>query len=213
MTRTAVPFSRAWLFASLMLLSSLSHTQAGLVISTGSINNRQLFGVTFPGGVSFYGRAEMVYAISLQRYQTGPYLVTEMVVDMAGVTSQFRVYATEPFDPNSLQQKLPDEVPSGFAQNKGVPSGVQKLADRGTEAASKTESGLVVKDYPLSTHAKTIEFRLGKAEDVRELYEAMLDLYTRRGRDAVVSRSETGSQTNEVFQEINRLGGTLFSFD
>jgi len=203
---------RKTLLCSLFALVAGS-AQGGLVISTGSINNRQLFGVEFPDGVSFYGRAEMVYAISLQRYQTGPYMVTELVVDIAGVTSQFRVYATEPFDPSMLQSRLPEEAPSGFTQGKGVPPGVQKMANKASDAADKTEGGLVVKDYPSSTHAKTIEFRLGSAEDVEELYKAMIDLYSRKGREAVISRTESGAETNEIYQEINRLGGTLFSFD
>ncbi|MEM9227535.1 MAG: hypothetical protein AAGA45_06175, partial [Verrucomicrobiota bacterium] len=83
-------------------------------------------------------------------------------------------------------------------------------ADRGKQAINTSESSLVVKDYPVSTHAKTVEFRLAEAKDVEDLYEAFIRAYTRRGRDEVVSRNESGGETT---QEVNRLGGTFFSFD
>ncbi len=205
---------RTVLLALLPLLTALPAANGSLIIRYGEINNPGIFGVQFPNELSFYGRADMVYAISLQQYQTGPYLVTEMVVDIGGVTSQFRVYATEPFDAAStLQKRLPDGTPGAVKQQTGVPPAVQKLRKKGEETLDPSQSGLVVKDYPVATHAKTIEYRLSKAEDVQDLYEAMMDLYIRRGREAVVSRRESVDNSEEIKQEINRLGGTLFAFE
>ncbi|MDP0495038.1 MAG: hypothetical protein Q7Q73_02410 [Verrucomicrobiota bacterium JB024] len=197
----------------LPLLTALPAARGDLVIRYGEINNPAIFGVLFPNDLSFYGRADMVYAISIQQYQTGPYLVTEMVVDIGGVASQFRVYATEPFDEAALKSKLPAQTPKAITQQQGVPPAVQKLRDRAQQTADPTETGLVVKDYPVATHAKTIEYRLGSAKDVHDLYEAMMDIYIRNGREAVVSRRESVNDSEEVKQVISRLGGTLFVFE
>ncbi|MGE9293075.1 MAG: hypothetical protein ACQKBW_05635 [Puniceicoccales bacterium] len=204
---------RRFFLPALFVLAALPAAHANLVIRYGEINNPAIFGVEMPGELSFYGRADMVYSLSLQQYQTGPYLVTELVVDIGGVTSQFRVYATEPFDPESLKDKLPEQTPAAVTNQTGVPPAVQKLRQRGNETIAPTEGGLVIKDYPTSTHAKTIEYRLGSSKDVRDLYEAMMDLYIRNGREAVVSRRESVNDSEEVKQVISRLGGTLFVFE
>ncbi|MEM8549331.1 MAG: hypothetical protein AAGF10_00935 [Verrucomicrobiota bacterium] len=209
MTNPHAPI-RAALIAALTLALCPLLAQAALKVNSGDISNRALFGVGFPDGTSFYADARMVYGVSLQRYQTGPFYVTEMVIDIGGVVSQFRIYATEPFDESAWQSRLPAQAPSGLKEGTGVPAAVQKAASRGKQTISSTESGLVVKDYPVSTHAKTVEFRLAQAKDVEDLYDAFVQAYTRRGRDEVVSRNETDGETT---QEINRLGGTFFSFD
>lgn len=205
--------TRAALFSAL-LLSAVMPARGDLVIRYGEINNPAIFGVLMPGDLSFYGRADMVYAISLQKYQTGPYLVTELVVDIGGVNSQFRVYATEAFDPSMLTDALPQQgAPKAVTQRTGVPTAVEKLRQQANDSLNSAQGGLVVKDYPTSTHAKTIEYRLARAEDVRDLYEAMMDLYIRNGREAVVSRRESVNDSQEVKQVISRLGGTLFVFE
>ena len=197
----------------LLMALTLPAARGSLVIRYGEINNPAIFGVQLPNDLSFYGRADMVYALSLQQYQTGPYLVTELVVDIGGVNSQFRVYATEPFAEDALKSRLPEKTPKAVTQQTGVPPAVQRARERVNKTVDPTEAGLVVKDYPVATHAKTIEYRLGKAEDVHELYEAMMDLYIRRGREAVMSRRESVDNSEEVKQVISRLGGTLFVFE
>lgn len=210
MAKQHPPVFRIALLFVVLLSSAVPAAQAEVIIRTRAIGNRALFGIEFPEGQSLYGLASMVYAVSLQKYQTGPFMVTEMVVDIAGVNSQYRIYATEPLSTSDMQARLPEGTPDGFKTSKGVPPAVQRLMDKNAETTSTTMGALVVKDYPLSTHAKTIEYRLANPEDVVELYEAFSDLYKRKVRTAIVQGSVESQQEQE--EDVNKLGGTLFTF-
>jgi hypothetical protein len=125
-----------------------------------------------PPTVPFQWRAELptgtfIVALgSLKNISIHEYLVnglgkvTEMTIDSGGSTTA-RFYAVEP--PSV-------KTPSGLGQS---------VADRAKEVVGEMRSridrsgatNVVVKDYPNTTHAHTVEYLLPSAETVRKLFK------------------------------------------
>jgi hypothetical protein len=133
-------------------------------------------------GASFQWRAELptgTYIValgSIKNISVHEYLVnglgrvTEMTIDSGGSTTA-RFYAVEP--PNV-------QTPSGLGQS---------VADRAREVAGEIRkradpsgaTNVVVKDYPNTTHAHTVEYLLADAATVNKLFKN-LDQAWARGR-------------------------------
>lgn len=138
---------------------------------------------------SFYCRdARKITHVSLQKYvsaQAGevsrvsspPQYITEMTIDIEGMPGQVRIYAMEEFDPLRIAQKIPQygnaKTRLKTTINKATKSNVTDIAEY-----------LVVKTYPHTTHAKTIEFRLPDASEVEEFYRLFNIYYLRDRRDS-----------------------------
>lgn len=159
---------------------------------------------------SFYCRdARKITHVSLQKYvsaqtsetsrvSTPPQYITEMTIDFEGMPGQVRIYAMEEFDPLRIAQKIPQY---GNAQkrlkttiNKATKSNVTDIAEY-----------LVVKTYPHSTHAKTIEFRLPDAAEVEEFYK-LFNIYYLRDRKDYRYSGEIESPASKLLCSCNFIG-------
>lgn len=182
----------------LLLLFLGSHPLNGLSIREGALNNKRLFAFQFANGTSYYGRHDRINSASLQYYQSGPYIVTEMVVDIASSDVLLRIYHTELINTSDLQNRVASGVPGSQAQ---VPEAVQQLIDRGREGADQARSGqMVVKDYPASTHAKTLEYRVSEKSELEALYQRFIDILT----------LESTSGEDDTNAERISMAGTIF---
>ncbi|WOO42409.1 hypothetical protein [Rubellicoccus peritrichatus] len=187
------------IISALLLCAAITPLDA-LQVRNGTLNNKRLFGIEFGNGTSFYGRHDRINSASLQTYQSGPYIVTEMVIDLASSDVALRVYHTELMNASDLQSRLPDGTPNVAQTN--VPASVQKLIDRGRSGAQKARSGgLVVKDYPTSTHAKTLEYRVSEKEELQKFYKRFIDIYTQNDAPA----DENDDNATRV-----KMAGTVF---
>lgn len=87
--------------------------------------------------------------------------VTEVNIDTTG-NSQARFYFLEPITP---------QTPLAAGQ-----SIINKVQDLATEAAGRTGQDetwkKVVKTYPGSTHAHTVEFRIGSKDDLKKIFDS-----------------------------------------
>lgn len=179
----------------------LAFTQLdALQVRSNALNNKRLFGIQFGNETSFYGRHDRINSASLQSYQSGPYIVTEMVIDLASSDVALRVYHTELMNTSDFQSRMPDGTP-GLAQSN-VPASVQKLIDRGRGGVQKARSGeMVVKDYPTSTHAKTLEYRVSDKDELKKFYKRFIGIYT-----------QNDSPADENDEEATRvsMAGTVF---
>ena len=92
----------------------------------------------------------------------GGFVVTEVTIDTVGSTIA-RFYYGEPYRP---------DVPSATGQtiNRRVQETVDLVKER--SGASQTDR-LVVKNYPTSTHAHTIEFRINSLENLEALFQSV----------------------------------------
>ncbi len=187
---------------SILALGSLAcNSLWGLNIQQGALPNKRLFAVEFPNGLSFYARHDRINSASMQRYQSGPYLVTEMVIDIADSDVLLRVYHTELMTTQRITERTPDEVPGAIRPD--VPDAVQKLIDRGRKGTDRLATGdMVVKDYPTSTHAKTVEFRVSQKEELENFYQRFISIFT--GQDSPAGDDDANATRIT-------LAGTIFT--
>ncbi len=179
---------------STLLVVSVFISGASAAVSIDRIPNERLFALQFPGGLAFYGVVNRITSVSVQEYISGPYLVTEMVVDISTSPSQLRIYVTETHDPAAMLNRATG--PTGLGATSGGPA--QAAAERARRVLSATTEDVVVKDYPIATHAKTIEYRLSSRDNLLDLFETFIHLWDGTGIDVV--------KDNEV-QSLNGLGG------
>ncbi len=125
-----------------------------------------------PGG-TYDVALRSIMAVSQHEYLLeGGARITEVNVDTAG-TLLARFYFIEPAVPN---------VPVGT-------EAVQKAQQLLTEAADRTGQDAwkkVVKSYPTTTHARTVEYRLVSKDQLQQLF-ASADTAFRTGKGAVFS--------------------------
>lgn len=124
--------------------------------------------------------------------------VTEMTIDFEGAPGQVRIYALEEFDPLRIAQKISQY---GNAKTR-LKASANKLTKSNVADIAKY---LVVKTYPHSTHAKTIEFRVPAAEEVVEFYRLFNNYYLRDRKDYRYHGS-VKSENSKLLDEKNFLG-------
>lgn len=159
---------------------------------------------------SFYCKdARKITHISLQKYVSAqaaetsrvsspPQYITEMTIDFEGMPGQVRIYAMEEFDPLRIAQKIPQygnaKTRLKTTINKATKSNVSNIAEY-----------LVVKTYPHTTHAKTIEFRLPDAAEVEEFYK-LFSIYYLRERKDYRYIGEIASDASKLLCSCNFIG-------
>jgi len=159
---------------------------------------------------SFYCKdARKIAHVSLQKYVSAqateasrvsspPQYITEMTIDFEGMPGQIRIYAMEEFNPLRIAKKIPQH---GNAK-KRIKTTINKVTK--SNAADIAEY-LVVKTYPHSTHAKTIEFRLPDADEVEEFYK-LFNIYYLRERKGYRYSGEIESSASKLLSCCNFIG-------
>ncbi len=157
--------------------------RAAVAITTPELQqNSFLIRVAVPEQEFFFKDARKIANLSLQKYisaqsteisrgAASAQYVTEMSFDVENSPLLVRIYAMEIFDPTQIQT-------SNFAKSARTKAKKVVNATTGTNVASVVEQ-LVVKTYPQTTHAKTLEIRLSTASEVEEFYEIFKDFLNR----------------------------------
>lgn len=115
---------------------------------------------TLPGG-TYSVAVRSIVSVSTHEYLgDGGIRVTELNIDTTGSLLS-RFYYLEPAIP-SVAAPLADPVQERAQQLLGVAT--EKV---GADAWKK-----VIKNYPTTTHARTVEYRLTKKEQIKTLFEA-----------------------------------------
>ena len=88
-----------------------------------------------------------------------------------------RIYHSRALQLGELQAAMADGasaagVPSTI-QRSPVPPGVQQMADRASAVAEAVTSDTVMKEYPLATHARTIEYRVQTRSELLDLFDQL----------------------------------------
>lgn len=121
--------------------------------------------VSLPGG-SYMVALDRISSVSLHQYVLdSSVLVTEVTVDTVG-QALTRFYYLAP---------VTDGV-SGSGVAKGITGVVERgreLVERGAGRVGTNLHEMVVKQYPTTTHAHTIEYRLLDEGNLRALYESV----------------------------------------
>ena len=128
---------------------------------------------TLPGG-SFVVAVRSMVSVGMQEYVVdGAARVTEVNIDTTG-NALARFYYLEPITP---------QTPMAAGQSL-----INKAQELAAEAAGRTGQEevwkKVVKSYPSSTHAHTVEVRLGSKEDLKKIFESA-ETAMRESKDTV----------------------------
>lgn len=130
--------------------------------STEEATNRRFWQTELPGG-AYVVALDRICAVGKHEYIVdGGFVVTEVTIDTSGAVVA-RFYYGEPFRPDA-------PTATGQAVNKRV----QEVVDTVREKTGISQADrLVVKNYPATTHAKTVEFRLNRKENLEALFQSV----------------------------------------
>ena len=144
---------------ALLPLSLLAQTPTAPPTTNASAANVVLFRAKLPGGTYEVAVRSIVAVTSHEYVVDGVARVTEVNVDTTG-SLLARFYFIEPVTPNS----------GGIGA-----ATIDKAQELLRQAAEKTGQDVwkkVVKNYPTTTHARTVEYRVVEKGDLNKIYEA-----------------------------------------
>ncbi|MEY3911716.1 MAG: hypothetical protein RLY37_1184, partial [Verrucomicrobiota bacterium] len=175
---------------ALALLASLALAPQAdaLTMTKKAIRNQGIFGIKIARtDMAFYGRADAILSISFQEYTTGSFIVAEVVIDMRDSNQQLRLYSARPPGTDDVANRV-NRASEANSQNRGLdPAQASRLPIPGQLAAveskvnnmiSGTTGDIVVKTYPTTTHAKTVEMTVSSKAELLRLYTSLVTLYT-----------------------------------
>ena len=102
-------------------------------------------------------------------------------------------------------------IPGGSSIiQRPLPPQVQAMADRAAGVSEAVTGTEVMKEYPIATHAHTIEFRIGSREELLELYQELKRHWLKEpaffeGGQIVSEDESTGKE-----MKPRSLGGTMY---
>jgi hypothetical protein len=132
-----------------------------------------LFRATLPGG-TYEVAVRAIVAVSSHSYIVdGVARVTEVNIDTTG-SLLARFYYLEPMQPNS---------PIGIGT--GALDKAQEILKQAAERTGQDAWKKVVKNYPTSTHARTVEYRLDNKEDLDKVFSAAEEAFRLQKQKAV----------------------------
>jgi hypothetical protein len=221
------------LAAALLATAALAPQADALQMTKKAIRNQGIFGIKIANtDMAYYGRADSVLSISFQEYTTGSFIVAEVVIDMKDSNQQFRIYNTRPVGSADVANRA-NRASAANSQNRGLdPSEASKLPIPGplgiieskvNNMVNSTAGDIVVKTYPTTTHAKTVEMVVSTKAELKLLYTNLITLYTgfevtaadgasvEGSNGASASASASGSTAATI--KINQIGGVLFTVE
>ena len=220
------------LAAALLAIAVLAPQAEAFQMTKKAIRNQGIFGIKVnKTDMAFYGRADAILSISFQEYTTGSFIVAEVVIDMKDSNQQLRIYNTRPPGTSDLANRA-NRASAANSENRGLdPKDASKLPIPGPLAiieskvnnvVSNSTGDLVVKTYPNTTHAKTVEMVVTSKAELQQLYSKMITLYTGfeveaqdgasvEGSNAAKANLTTSGATPTI--KINQIGGVLFTVE
>lgn len=222
------------LLATCALLFGLTPEAQAFKMLTKKIPNQAIFGIQVEGtDLSFYGQADSILSVSFQEYTTGPLIVSEVVVDLRGSNQQLRLYASRPPGTADVADRA-NRASAANSVNRGLdPAAATRLAIPGplsaieskvNNMATETTAGVVVKTYPSTTHAKTVEMVVSSKAELMKFYSKLTCLYTgipvtvsadgttAEGANEATTAANAAGQAGATIR-ITRIGGILFSLE
>jgi hypothetical protein len=131
----------------------------------GNQSAMPLFRAQLPGGI-YEVAVRNIVSVSIHEYLVdGAVRVVEMNIDTLG-SIMARFYFLEPNTPNT---------PGGIGA-----AAIEKTQQLLTQAADKTGQDAwkkVIKNYPTTTHARTVEYRFQSREELNKVFEAAEDAF------------------------------------
>ena len=204
---------------STLLLAAFSCQVSAVSVTTRGVRNQAIYGIEFTEeSRAYYGKEAGVQSISTQEYITANFRVIELNIVTQG-TALLRVYYSRPLRPGELQQAMSDGLgaagmPGGSSIiQRPLPPQVKAMADRAAGVSEAVTGTEVMKEYPIATHAHTIEFRIGSREELLELHQELKKHWLKE--PAFFEGGQIVSEEESIDKEMKprSLGGTLFKVE
>jgi hypothetical protein len=203
-----------------------------LQMSKKAIRNPGIFGIKIARtDMAFYGRADAILSISFQEYSIGSFIVAEVVIDMKDSNQQLRLYAARPPGTDDVANRV-NRASEANSQNRGlpsdqatkiqIPSQLSNLESKVNNMTSGATRDIVIKTYPTTTHAKTVEMVVATKAELQRLYSNLITLYTGFEVEAPDGASVEGSNAARAAMtttgtaptiKITQIGGVLFTVE
>jgi hypothetical protein len=220
------------LAAALLAAVALAPHADAFQMTKKAIRNQGIFGIKVANtDMAFYGRADAILSISFQEYTTGSFIVTEVVVDMKDSNQQLRLYNARPPGTADVANRV-NRASAANSQNRGldpaqasklpIPGPLAAIESKVNNVANNTTGDIVVKTYPTTTHAKTVEMVVSTKAELQQLYSKLITLYTGFEVEAVDGASVEGSNGATAAAtaagaaakiKITQIGGVLFTLE
>jgi hypothetical protein len=221
------------LVTALLATAALAPQAEAFQMSKKAIRNQGIFGIKVANtDMAFYGRADAILSISFQEYTTGSFIVAEVVIDMKDSNQQLRIYNARPPGTADVANRA-NRASAANSQNRGldpqdasklpIPSPLALIETKVNNVITNSTGDLVVKTYPTTTHAKTVEMVVLSKAELQQLYSKMITLYTGFEVEAVDGASVEGSNGataaataaggTAAKMKINQIGGVLFTLE
>jgi hypothetical protein len=196
------------------LLCGCFNALSALTVRPNDIANNALFGITFASeSKAYYGKEDAVHSISTQEYITSGFRVVEINILTSG-RGLLRIYHSRTLGAGELQAAMIDGasaagMPSTL-QRSPMPAGMQSLADRASGIEGAATSDTVMKEYPIATHAGTIEYRVQTRRELLDLFDQLQKHWLKEPTEVEGAPivNEDGSTSQPMTPR--RLGGTRF---
>jgi hypothetical protein len=202
-----------------LLLTAFSCQLYAVSVTTRGVRNQAIYGIEFPKeSRTYYGSEADVQSISTQDYITGNFRVIELNIVTQG-TALLRIYYIRPLRPGELQQAMSDGlgakgIPgSSSIIQRPLPPQVQAMADRAASVSEVVTGTEVMKEYPMATHAHTIEFRIGSRNELLELYEELKKHWLKEPAFFEGGQIISEDESTDKEMKPRSLGGTLFKVE
>ena len=221
------------LAAALLATAALAPQADALQMTKKAIRNQGIFGIKVANtDMAFYGRADSILSISFQEYDIPGMVVAEVVIDMKDSNQQFRIYNARPLNASEVLART-NKASAANAQNRGLdPSSATKIPlpvqigaveSKLNNVVNSASTGMVVKTYPTTTHAKTVEMVVSNKAELQMLFTKLTSLYTGIEVEAVDGASVEGSNGATAAAtaaggtaakiKITQIGGVLFTLE
>ena len=222
------------LAAALLATAAFIPQADALQMTKKAIRNQGIFGIKVANSdMAFYGRADAVLSISFQEYTTGSFIVAEVVIDMKDSNQQFRIYNTRPVGTADVANRA-NRASAANSQNRGldpkeasklpIPGPLGILESKVNNVVNSTAGDIVVKTYPTTTHAKTVEMVVSTKDELKLLYTNLITLYTGfevtaadgasvEGSNGASASAAAAGSTAAATIKINQIGGVLFTVE
>ena len=211
-------------FLSCLLLISIAHLPESYALSVKSnaLKNPNLFLIEFPSSTrAFLARANSIAHISLHDYITPPYKVVELTIDVSG-QSLLRIYHSHMLSTAELTEALNSTkaIPTSAAKfGQPIGQAIQRVEQKLNPLLDIPTTTTVVKEYPTATHAKNIEYRISRQQELIDLYQSLLQRWGGERIDSSDSLSidkKTGEITPGKSNQSSKrfkLGGSIFTIE
>jgi hypothetical protein len=199
-----------------LIITAFSCQLSAVSVTSRGVRNQAIYGIEFPEETrTYYGSEAGVQSISTQEYITNNFRVIELNIVTQG-SALLRIYYSRPLRPGELQQAMSDGLgATGISGGSSIiqgplPHQVRAIADR-TAGVSEAVTGTeVMKEYPIATHAHTIEFRIGRRDELLELHQELKKHWLKEPAFFEGGQIVSEEESTDKEMKPRSLGGTLF---